>query len=80
MPKQEDEGDATFDHEAGDGPGGKGESETKAGGRAKGAPSNKKRSRSPEGGGVAGNQNKKHKNAYEISMSAVERVESTGTS
>lgn len=75
VPKQEDEGDATFDQEAGDGPGGKGQSETKPGGRAKGAPSNKKRSRSPEGGGVAGNQNKKHKNAYEISESGVGRIE-----
>jgi hypothetical protein len=66
--------DADFDGEAGDGPGGKGKSETKkdsggGGERAKGAPSNKKRSRSPEGGGVAGRDSKKSKNAYEISKS-----------
>jgi hypothetical protein len=75
VPMHDDEGGTSFDQEAGDGEGGKGESETKAGGRAKGAPSNKKRSRSPEGGGVAGNQNKKHKNAYEISMSNAEHIE-----
>jgi hypothetical protein len=66
-------GDEAFARKAGDGEGGKGKSETtKAGGegeRAKGAPSNKKRSRSPEGGGVAGRDGKKSKNAYEISMS-----------
>ena len=64
-------GDEAFKREAGDGEGGKGKSETtKAwdeGERAKGAPTNKKRSRSPEGGGVAGRDGKKSKNAYEIS-------------
>ena len=68
VPMNDDPEDAKFDQEAGDGEGGKGKREINSSGRAKGAPTNKKRSRSPEGGGVAGNQNKKHKNAYEISM------------
>jgi hypothetical protein len=69
MHEEEEEGDAVFEGEAGDGKGGKGKSEVKnenGGDRAKGAPS-KKRSRSPEGGGVAGRDSKKSKNAYEIS-------------
>jgi len=70
MHDENDMGDAAFDREAGYGPGGKGKSEVKSdakgGDRAKGAPSNK-RSRSPEGGGVAGRDSKKSKNAYEIS-------------
>ena len=70
MHDENDMGDAAFDREAGDGEGGKGKSEVKSdakgGDRAKGAPSNK-RSRSPEGGGVAGRDSKKSKNAYEIS-------------
>jgi len=37
--------------------------------RAKGQPGGmKKRSRSPEGNGVAGRDSKKHKNAYELSV------------
>lgn len=67
VPMHDDDGDAVFDREAGDGQGGKGEGETSNGERAKGVPTNKKRSRSPEGGGVAGRDSKKHKNAYEIS-------------
>lgn len=67
MHDENDMGDAAFDREAGDGEGGKGKSEVKDGGRAKGVPTNKKRSRSPEGGGVAGRDSKKSKNAYEIS-------------
>jgi hypothetical protein len=70
MHDENDMGDAAFDREAGDGEGGKGKSEVKSDGkggdRAKGAPSHK-RSRSPEGGGVAGRDSKKSKNAYEIS-------------
>lgn len=69
VPMHDDDGDAVLDGEAGDGEGGKGEGETSSGGRAKGIPTNKKRSRSPEGGGVAGRESKKHKNAYEISRS-----------
>jgi hypothetical protein len=67
MHDENDMGDAAFDAEAGDGEGGKGKSEVKDSGRAKGVPTNKKRSRSPEGGGVAGRDSKKSKNAYEIS-------------
>ena len=69
MHDENDMGDAAFDREAGDGEGGKGKSEVKDEGRAKGVPTNKKRSRSPEGGGVAGRDSKKSKNAYEISSS-----------
>jgi hypothetical protein len=59
--------------EAGEGPGGKGKEHVGKNGDPKGIPTNKKRSRSPEGGGVAGNKSKKHKNqnAYEISRSRV---------
>ena len=39
----------------------------------------KKRSRSPEGGGVAGSRDiKRHKNAYEISMCSGRRCEKCG--
>ena len=43
--------------------------------RAKGQPGGmKKRSRSPEGGGVAGSRDtKRHKNAYELSMYTTKR-------
>lgn len=54
--------------EAGEGSGGTGKMELKEG-RAKGLPTNGKRRRSPEGGGVAGNESKKYKSndGYEIS-------------
>ena len=64
----EDEGEGDVEDVKETKGGGKGESEMR-GDKPKGAPGRgKKRSHSPEGGGVAGSSDiKKHKNAYEIS-------------
>lgn len=59
--KLKEEGKEVHMHDEDEGPEGKG-------GSAKGNPGGMgKRSRSPEGGGVAGREAKRHKNAYEIS-------------